>query len=108
MSLRALALSLLLALPGQALAAEGPPPASPALSTAESASANFLADVEPLVSAAERAAYLALTRSYQRRAFERWNRLLAEYAPPPLDPAQREALADYVARRKSQLPEAWY
>lgn len=44
----------------------------------------------------------------QRRAFERWNRLLAEYAPPPLDPARREALADYVARRKSQLPEAWY
>lgn len=47
-------------------------------------------------------------RDSQRRAFERWNRLLAEYAPPPLDPARREALADYVARRKSQLPEAWY
>jgi trimethylamine--corrinoid protein Co-methyltransferase len=48
------------------------------------------------------------SKDSQRRAFERWNRLLAEYAPPPLDPAQREALADYVARRKSQLPEAWY
>jgi trimethylamine--corrinoid protein Co-methyltransferase len=47
-------------------------------------------------------------RDSQRRAFERWNRLLAEYAAPPLDPARREALADYVARRKSQLPEAWY
>ena len=44
----------------------------------------------------------------QRRAYERWNRLLAEYVPPPLDPAKREALVDYVARRKSQLPEAWY
>ena len=48
------------------------------------------------------------SKDSQRRAFERWNRLLAEYAPPPLDPARREALADYVARRKSQLPEAWY
>jgi trimethylamine---corrinoid protein Co-methyltransferase len=47
-------------------------------------------------------------RDSQRRAYERWNKLLAEYVPPPLDPAKREALADYVARRKSQLPEAWY
>jgi trimethylamine--corrinoid protein Co-methyltransferase len=43
-----------------------------------------------------------------RRAFERWNRLLAEYEPPPLDPARREALEDYVARRKAALPDAWY
>ena len=47
-------------------------------------------------------------RDSQRRAYERWNKLLAEYVPPPLDPAKREALVDYVARRKSQLPEAWY
>ena len=26
----------------------------------------------------------------------------------PLDPAKREALEAYVARRKEQLPEAWY
>ena len=43
-----------------------------------------------------------------RRAYERWNRLLAEYQPPPLDPARREALDDYVARRKAALPDAWY
>lgn len=48
------------------------------------------------------------SKDAQRRAWERWNRLLAEYVPPPLDPARREALVDYVARRKSQLPEAWY
>jgi trimethylamine---corrinoid protein Co-methyltransferase len=48
------------------------------------------------------------SKDSQRRAWERWNRLLAEYVPPPLDPAKREALVDYVARRKSQLPEAWY
>jgi len=48
------------------------------------------------------------SKDAQRRAYERWNKLLAEYVPPPLDPAKREALVDFVARRKSQLPEAWY
>jgi trimethylamine--corrinoid protein Co-methyltransferase len=43
-----------------------------------------------------------------RRAFERWNKLLAEYTPPPMEPATREALEDFVARRKRELPEAWY
>lgn len=43
-----------------------------------------------------------------RRACERWQQLLAEYEPPPLDPARREALDDYVARRKAALPDAWY
>ncbi len=43
-----------------------------------------------------------------RRAYERWNRLLAEYEAPPLDPARREALEDFVARRKAALPDAWY
>jgi trimethylamine--corrinoid protein Co-methyltransferase len=43
-----------------------------------------------------------------RRAFERWNKLLADYTPPHMEPATREALEDYVARRKRELPEAWY
>jgi trimethylamine--corrinoid protein Co-methyltransferase len=43
-----------------------------------------------------------------KRAYDRWNQLLAEYEPPPLDPAKREALEDYVARRKAALPDAWY
>jgi trimethylamine--corrinoid protein Co-methyltransferase len=43
-----------------------------------------------------------------RRAYERWNRLLEEYVPPPIDVATREALEDYVARRKAALPDAWY
>jgi len=43
-----------------------------------------------------------------RRAYDRWKKLLADYQPPPLDSARREALEDYVARRKSALPEAWY
>ena len=48
------------------------------------------------------------SKDAQRRAYERWNKLLAEYEPPALDPAKREALVDYVARRKTELPEAWY
>ena len=43
-----------------------------------------------------------------RRAYERWNRLLDEYEAPALDPAVRESLDDYVARRKAALPDAWY
>ena len=43
-----------------------------------------------------------------KRAFDRWNELLAQYEPPPLDPAKREALEDYVARRKAALPDAWH
>jgi trimethylamine---corrinoid protein Co-methyltransferase len=48
------------------------------------------------------------SRDAARRAFDRWNELLAQYEAPPLDPARREALEDYVARRKSELPDAWH
>ena len=44
----------------------------------------------------------------KRCAHARWNQLLKEYEAPPLDPARREAIEDYVARRKSALPDAWY
>ena len=42
------------------------------------------------------------------RANVRWKKLLAEYQEPPMEPARLEALTDFVARRKSELPEAWY
>ena len=32
-----------------------------------------------------------------------WKELLAQYEPPPLDAAKREALADLIARRKREL-----
>lgn len=48
------------------------------------------------------------SKDAQKRAFDRWNKLLADYVTPPIDPATREALEDYVARRKRELPEAWY
>ncbi len=38
-----------------------------------------------------------------RRANQLWKQLLAEYEPPPLDPAIREAVDDYVERRKREL-----
>jgi trimethylamine--corrinoid protein Co-methyltransferase len=37
-----------------------------------------------------------------QRANRIWKQLLAEYVPPPLDPAIDEALKDYVARRKAE------
>ena len=42
------------------------------------------------------------------RAHERCKALLAAYEAPPIDAARLEALEDYVARRKSELPDAWY
>ena len=37
------------------------------------------------------------------RAHHLWKELLAAYEPPPLDPAIKEALDDYVARREREL-----
>jgi len=48
------------------------------------------------------------SKDIQRRAFERWNKLLEDYEPPPIDEAVDEALKDFVARRKAELPDAWY
>jgi trimethylamine--corrinoid protein Co-methyltransferase len=38
-----------------------------------------------------------------QRANSVWKQLLAEYEPPPLDPAIRDALAEYVTRRKYEI-----
>jgi trimethylamine---corrinoid protein Co-methyltransferase len=40
------------------------------------------------------------------RATGIWKKLLAGYTPPPLDPAVREAVAEYVARRTRELGAA--
>ena len=37
-----------------------------------------------------------------RRANRIWKELLAQYEPPPLDPGRREAVDDYIARRKAE------
>ncbi len=48
------------------------------------------------------------SKDMRTRAYERWNAMLAEYHAPQIDVAKDEALLDYVARRKREIPEAWY
>ena len=43
-----------------------------------------------------------------RRAYDRWNLLLKEYEAPPLDVAKDEELQEYMAKRKVEIPDAWY
>lgn len=62
-----------------------------------------LSDSENVESWEERGA-----KEMQQRAFERWAGLLADYEAPPIDPAVDERLRDFVARRKTELPDAWY
>ena len=45
-------------------------------------------------------------RNATQRATGLWKRLLAEFVPPPLDPAVKEAIDAYVARRMGQLQGA--
>ena len=44
----------------------------------------------------------------EQRANERWKAKLAAFEAPPIDPAVAEALDDFVARRKSEMPDEWY
>ena len=48
------------------------------------------------------------SKDAQARAFDRWKQLLEQYQAPPIDAALDEALRDFVARRKRELPDAWY
>jgi len=43
------------------------------------------------------------SRSATERATGIWKQMLAEYQPPPLDPAVKEAVAAFVARRTEEL-----
>jgi trimethylamine---corrinoid protein Co-methyltransferase len=42
------------------------------------------------------------------RAYEKWNTMLREYKPPEMEESVRDALKAYVAKRKEELPDAWY
>jgi trimethylamine---corrinoid protein Co-methyltransferase len=46
------------------------------------------------------------SRNATDRATGIWKKLLAEFVPPPLDPAVKDAVADYVARRTRELGAA--
>ena len=41
-----------------------------------------------------------------KRANGMWKKLLAEYVPPPMDPAIDEALLEYIAKRKAESPDS--
>jgi trimethylamine--corrinoid protein Co-methyltransferase len=41
-----------------------------------------------------------------QRANANWKKQLADYEPPPLDPAVDEALLDYIKRRKDSFPDS--
>ena len=44
----------------------------------------------------------------RERAYVKWNKMLQHYEEPPIDPGTKEALDEYVAKRKRELPDAWY
>ena len=46
-------------------------------------------------------------RDTQTLASDRVRKLLADYQAPPLDIARREALSDYIARKKSETPDSF-
>ena len=48
------------------------------------------------------------SQDMRKRAFDKWNAMLAEYQPPAIDAAKVEALDAFVAERKEEIPEAWY
>ena len=45
-------------------------------------------------------------RDLDQRATAAAKQLLERYEPPPLDPAIDEALLDFIARRKAELPNS--
>jgi len=48
------------------------------------------------------------SKDMERRAYERWNHLLASYEAPAIDPARDEELRDFIAAKKASMGDAWY
>ena len=48
------------------------------------------------------------SKDMRERAYDRWNDMLNNYEKPPIDAATEEALIAFVAKRKEDLPDAWY
>ena len=61
------------------------------------------ADNEPWETWSENGGTDAMTRANRR-----WKQVLADYEAPPMDEATREALEDFVARRKASMEDAWH
>ncbi len=47
-------------------------------------------------------------RDMRQRAHGRWTQMLKDYEAPAMDEGMREALEAFVAKRKEELPDAWY
>jgi trimethylamine--corrinoid protein Co-methyltransferase len=62
-----------------------------------------LADNDPFEKWAE-----AGSKDAARRANALWKKRLAEYEAPRLDVAIDDALKDFIARRKAEVPDAWH
>ncbi len=44
----------------------------------------------------------------RKRALIRWKNMLQDYQAPPIEDSTKEALEAFVARRKADMPDAWY
>ena len=44
----------------------------------------------------------------RKRALTRWKNMLQDYQAPPIEESTEEALEAFVARRKADMPDAWY
>ena len=44
----------------------------------------------------------------RKRAFTQWKDMLQEYQAPPIEESTKEALEAFVAKRKAEMPDAWY
>ena len=44
----------------------------------------------------------------EKRAFERWQKMLKEYQAPPLDEAVDDELQAFIAKKKESMADAWY
>lgn len=70
------------------------------------ADANFMPDLP------EPGAYEAWAQAgspgLEQRASARWKAILEAYEPPHMDAGTKDAIEDYVNRRKADMPDAWY
>jgi trimethylamine--corrinoid protein Co-methyltransferase len=48
------------------------------------------------------------SKNAEVRANERMKQMLKDYEAPAIDEGTKEELQAYVAKRKEELPEAWY
>ena len=47
-------------------------------------------------------------KNAEKRAFERWRRMLAEYEAPPIEKSVDEALRAFVTKKKEAVQDAWH